>query len=201
MTVLVHTGVIRHAAAKALKEAGVDAALIDIIGSDETIRQVANLQASVRDYEGSLRALRDSGIRYVPHVIVGMHYGELRGEYEALRVISRFQPESLVIIAFMPLRGTEMERVEPSTPIDIARVVAIARRMLPDTPLALGCMRPRGRHRVETDVLSMKAGVDAVAFPSREAIVFAQQNGYRTTFSHVCCSQIYADMLKHSLVG
>jgi uncharacterized radical SAM superfamily protein len=196
LTVLVHTGIIKLDTAKAMKEAGVDAALIDIIGSDETIRQVTNLQASVRNYEDSLKALRDGGLRCVPHVIVGMHYGKLRGELKALRMISRFKPESLVIIAFMPIRGTEMERVKPSRPIDIARVIAIARRMLPSTPLALGCMRPQGQHRAETDILSIKTGVNAIAFPSREAIAFAQDNGYQITFSPVCCSQIYADVLK-----
>ncbi len=194
LTVLVHTGIMKPAVAKALREAGVDAALIDIIGSDETIEEITGLRTTTRGYEEALAALQDSGIKYVPHVIVGMHYGKLRGEFNALRIISHFRPESLVIIAFMPIRGTQMERVYPPRPIDIARVIAIARRMFPSTPLALGCMRPGGEHRSETDVLSIKAGADAIAFPSGEAIRFAEKNGYKTMYSHVCCSQVYADI-------
>ncbi len=194
LTVLVHTGIMKPAAAKALKEAGVDAALVDIIGSDETIREITNLRTTTRAYEETLSAFQDSGIKYVPHVIVGMHYGKLKGELTALRIVSHFRPESLVIIAFMPIRGTQMELVDPPRPMDVARVIAIARTMFPSTALALGCMRPGGDHRAETDVLCIKAGVDAIAFPSSEAIRFAEKNGYETTYSRVCCSQIYADI-------
>jgi len=130
----------------------------------------------------------------VPHVIVGLHHGKLKGELHALEMISKYKPSALAIIAFMPIHGTEMEKVEPPKPIDIARVTATARAMFPETPLVLGCMRPKGRHRVETDVLAIKAGVNAIAFPTEEAITFAQQHGYKIVFSSFCCSRIYADI-------
>ena len=41
----------------------------------------------VEDYDRSLRALNDSGIPFVPHVLVGLHYGKLRGEFQALKMI------------------------------------------------------------------------------------------------------------------
>jgi len=99
----------------------------------------------------------------------------------------------LVIIAFMPIRGTEMEKVEPPKPTDIAKVTTAARLMFPRTPLALGCMRPKGKHRAETDTLAIKAGVNAIAFPAEEAIKFAEKNGYEMSFSSFCCSQMYLD--------
>jgi len=40
LTVFVHTGIIGQATALALKEAGVDAALIDVIGSDQTVAEI-----------------------------------------------------------------------------------------------------------------------------------------------------------------
>ena len=43
LTVFVHTGIITPKTAVALKKAGVDAALIDVIGSAETIRKTLNL--------------------------------------------------------------------------------------------------------------------------------------------------------------
>jgi hypothetical protein len=194
LTVFVHTGIVDSAMAEKLKNAGVDAALIDIIGADETINEIYSLNVTVKDYENSLRALHEASIVFVPHVIVGLHYGRLKGELNALEVISKYKPSALVIIAFMPIHGTEMESVEPPKPIDIARVTAIARVMFPETPLALGCMRPKGRHRVETDVLAIKAGVNAIAFPTEEAIAFAQEHGYSIVFSSFCCSRIYADI-------
>jgi uncharacterized radical SAM superfamily protein len=193
LTVLVHTGIVDAATAEALKTAGVDAALIDIIGSNETINAISNLNVAVEAYARSLKALHEAGLNFVPHVIVGLHDGKLQGELYALQLIARYNPSALVLIAFMPIRGTAMARVKPPLPIDIARVAATARLMFPETPIALGCMRPKGKHRAETDVLCLRAGVDAVAFPSEEAIAYAERQGYALSFSSCCCSQVYAD--------
>jgi len=194
LTVFVHTGIIDFAIAKRLKNAKVDSALIDIIGSDETIKEIYNLNVTVKDYENSLRALHKAGIVFVPHIIVGLHYGKLKGELQALEMISKYQPSALVIIAFMPIHGTEMEKVKPPDPTDIAKVIATARLMFPQKPIVLGCMRPKGKHRVRTDILAIKAGVDAMAFPAEEAIDFAEKQGYEIFFSSLCCSQIYSDI-------
>lgn len=195
LTAIVHTGMIDFNTAERLRRAGVDAALIDIIGSDETIKEIYRLNLTVKAYEDSLKALCETGIPFVPHVIVGLHYGKLKGELCALQMISRYQPSALVIIAFVPIHGTDMEEVEPPEPVDIAKVLATARLMFPQTPLALGCMRPKGRHRMKTDVLAIKAGVNAIAFPTEEAIKFAEKQQYETIFSSPCCSQVYADFI------
>lgn len=194
LTVMVHTGIIGLRTAEKLKNAGVDAALIDIIGSDETIREICNLSASVKDYADSLRALSQAHMSYVPHILVGLHYGKLRGEMQALRMISKFDPSALVVIAFMPIRRTEMEDIEPPQPFEIARVVATARAFFPRTPLVLGCMRPKGKHRVKTDILAIRAGVDGIAFPTSEAVKYAEAQGCEISFSPCCCAGIYSDI-------
>ena len=195
LTVFVHSGIVDLATAKALKSAGIDAALIDIIGSDETIQEIYNLNVRVEDYARSLKILRQTEIVTVPHVIVGLHGGKLRGEFNALRIIKKHDPSAVVIIAFTPIRGTEMEHIDPPKPLDIARVVATARLMFPRVPLVLGCMRPKSNHREETDILAVRAGVNAIAFPTEGAVKFAEDNGYGVTFSSLCCSQIYADII------
>ncbi|NIO37236.1 radical SAM protein [Candidatus Bathyarchaeota archaeon] len=194
LTMIVHTGILDLNTAKKLKTAGVDAALIDIIGSDETIKEIYNLDTTVQAYEDSLKALHQTGIPYIPHVIVGLHYGKLKGERNALKIISRYRPSALVVIAFMPIHGTDMEKTAPPRPIDIARTIATARLMFPKTPIALGCMRPKGRHRAQTDVLAIKAGIDALAFPGEESIAYARELDYDIKFSSLCCSQVYTDL-------
>jgi len=193
LTVIVHTGIIDFNTAKKLRNAGVDAALIDIIGSDETLREIYKLNVTVKVYEDSLKALHEARVAFVPHIIVGLHYGKLKGELYALKMISKYQPSALVIIAFMPIRGTEMEKVGPPKPIEIAKVIASARLMFPQIPIALGCMRPKGKHRIETDILALKAGVNAIAFPTEEAIAFARKRRDEMTFSSLCCSQIFTE--------
>ncbi len=194
LTVFVHTGIVDLDTAVLLKQAGVDAALIDVIGSQETIDKVYGFNVSVQDYADSLKALQEAGLNFVPHVIVGLNDGKLDGELVALQMISQTKPSAVVIIAFMPIPGTEMAKVEPPPPLDIARVTASARVMFPDTPLVLGCMRPKGKLRADIDVLALKAGVDAVAFPSQAAIDFAENQGWTVSFSPFCCAQIYADI-------
>jgi uncharacterized radical SAM superfamily protein len=128
----------------------------------------------------------------VPHVIVGLDEGKLKGELDALKIIASAKPSAVVVIAFMPIPGTAMAKVKPPTPADIAKVTAAARLMFPKTPIALGCVRPKGMHRAETDVLALKAGVEAIAFPSEAAIEYAEAQGYTFSFSSCCCAQIYA---------
>jgi uncharacterized radical SAM superfamily protein len=198
LTIFVHTGIIDAATTTALKTAGVDAALIDIIGSDETIRKVCNLNVTIKDYANSLKALQKAGLNFVPHVIVGLHDGKLKGEFHALKMASSCKPSAIVVIAFMPIHGTAMAEVKPPQPADIAKVTATARLMFPETPLALGCMRPKGKHRDETDILALKAGANAIAFPSEEAIKYAEKQGYALSFSSYCCAQIYVDTASRS---
>jgi uncharacterized radical SAM superfamily protein len=194
LTLFIHTGVIDLPTARALKKAGIDSALLDIIGSEETIREIYNLDISLKDYENSLKALQKAGLTFVPHVIVGLHYGKLKGEFDALKMIAKFNPSALVVIAFMPIYRTRMATVTPPKSIDVARVIASARMMFPEKPLVLGCMRPRGKNRGETEILAVKAGVDAIAFPTEETVKFAMKEGYEVSFSPLCCSQIYTDM-------
>jgi len=194
LTVVVHTGVIDAELAGRLAHAGVDAALIDVIGSDETIREVYQVDVSVADYDRSLRVLHESGIPLVPHVLVGLHYGKLKGEFKALEMIAKYSPSAVIVIALMQIHGTTMETTMPPKPIDIARVLVAARLMLPKTPLVLGCMRPKGKHKNETDMLAVKAGVNAIAFPAEQATKLAESMRMETSFSSLCCSQIFDDL-------
>ena len=193
MDIHVHTGIIDESTAKALKNADIDAALIDVVGSNETIKTILNSNAIVDDYIQSLRNLHNSKVPFVPHIIAGLNNGKLKGEFEALKMIKPYSPQAIVIIALMPIRETTMATTKPPPPIEIVRVIAAARLMFPQTPIALGCMRPKGQHRSKTDVLAIKAGVSAIAFPNLTAIEYAQATGYDFNFSSYCCSQIFKD--------
>jgi uncharacterized radical SAM superfamily protein len=193
LTIITHTGVVDLSTANRLKEAQVDAALIDIIGSNETINEVYHLDININDFDRSLRAFHESGIHFVPHVLVGLHYGKLKGELDALKMISKYSPSAVIIIAFMPIHGTPMERMIPPEPEDIVRVLASARILMHETPLVLGCMRPKGEHRRKTDTLAVGAGVNAIAFPAKEAIRLAESLNLEVSFSSLCCSQIFVD--------
>jgi len=191
LKIAVHTGIIDKSLVKKLKDAGVDVAMIDIIGSEETIKEIYNLNVKVKDFEASLKALNELKMTFVPHIIIGLHYGMLKGEINALNIIKRYNPSALVAIVLMPLKGTPMENIEPPRPEDIAKILAMAKLKIPHKPLALGCMRPKGNHRKTTDILAIKAGVNGIAFPEEEAIDFARSLGLTIDFYSECCSDLY----------
>jgi len=193
---VVHTGLVDRETAEKLKRAGVDAALIDVIGDDDTISEIYRLGAKVDDYEQSLANLRDTGMPIVPHVLVGLYHGKLKGELRALEMIRKYDPSAVIIISFMPIRGTAMEEISPPRPIDVGKIILIARFMMPKIPLVLGCMGAKDRHKIDTEKLALKAGVNAMAFPLGATIKLAEQMGYQVSFSSTCCSQIYTDISK-----
>jgi len=194
LKVVAHTGLIDGETARRLKEAGLDAALIDIIGSDETVQEVYQLNAGVKDYDESLRALHEAGIPSVPHVLIGLHYGKIKGEFQALEMIAKYSPAAVIAIALTPIQRTAMEKVKPPPPKEIVKVIIAARLTMPTTPIVLGCMRPKGKHRLEADKLAVRAGVNAIAFPTEAAINLAESMGLAITFSPLCCSQIFEDL-------
>lgn len=194
LEVFVHTGIINLETAKKLKKAKIDLALIDVIGSENTLGKLDN-KLKLIDYKNSLKALQKAGVKFVPHIIVGLNNGKLEGEFNSLRIISSTKPSAIVIIAFIPIKGTNMEKFQTSDPKDVAKVLVATRLTFPKTGIALGCMRQKGKERKTIEFYALKAGVDAIAFPSEEVISYAKSQDYKIVFHYSCCAQIYSEFL------
>ncbi len=194
LTVVVHTGLIYPKLAEELAQAEIDAAMIDIIGSNETIRSIYHLDVTTDAFDYSLTLLEKNHIPIVPHIVVGIHYGRLKGEGDALKIVSNHHPAAVIIVAFKPLEFTSMENFTPSSPMDIARVILASRLMMADTPILLGCARPLGEHKSETDILAIKAGVNGIAYPSEAGYNYARKIGLHVRFSEECCALMYRDL-------
>ena len=192
LAVIVHTGLVDAAGARDLARAGVDQALFDVIGDDETVRQVYGLPYRAADYERSLALLREAGLAVAPHVVAGLHFGQLRGELRALEMVQRVGADVLVIVVLRPLPGSRMARVRPPAPEEVGRLVATARLLLPHTPLTLGCARPAGRAGAEMEVLALRAGVNALAYPHPDTVRLAAGLGLEATFKESCCTLVAA---------
>jgi len=190
LKVLVHTGLVSSELADGLAAAGIEAALVDIIGHEDTIRQVYHLRASVRDYEESLRRLTERAIPTAPHVIMGLHFGRMKGEIQALEIIARYPVKAVVLVGLRPLPHTAMAGVRPPDPETLGEFFAQARKMFPRTPVVLGCERPLGRHRQQTDKLAVTLGLDGIAFPSEQALDLAREEGLEIRTSPECCALI-----------
>ncbi|NPA32831.1 MAG: radical SAM protein [Aquificae bacterium] len=194
MLLTCHVGLVDEKYVEGLLRAGVDAVLLDIIGDDETIAQVYKLpHKSTKDYERSLSLLKEAGLRIVPHVIVGLHYGKIKGEFRAIDMIAKHEPDALVLVVVMPYYGkARFQLVPPPSAEETARVILYARRSIPSSPLVVGCARPAGPERVKLDAYAVLGGVNGIAFPAEGILTFSRSLGLEPVVSPNCCSTVYS---------
>ncbi len=188
-----HVGLVDRELAKGLKEAGVDAVLLDIIGDNETIKEVYKLpHKTTQDYDRSMELLREYGLKIVPHIIVGLHYGKIKGEYNALDMIAKYNPETLVIVVVMPYYGkARFQLLPPPSPEESAEIFLYARKKMPNSPIMVGCARPAGADRTKLDTYAVLAGVNGIAFPAEGVLTYSKSIGLEPVVSPSCCSTVF----------
>jgi uncharacterized radical SAM superfamily protein len=187
LRIAIHTALTDKASAKEMDSAGVDVAMLDIIGAEETIRDVYHLDRPVDDFEATLEALCSTSMQISPHIVIGLHYGQILGEANALEILSRHQTHALVLVVIMPFYARPGTFVTPDTS-DVGRIFLEARRRLPDRQVLLGCARPPGMHKRVTDAYAVMAGLDGIAFPADGAVAVADTIGRPFHQAHACCS-------------
>lgn len=182
-----HTGIVNSKQAQILSSY-LDVALVDILGDDDTIHDIIGIDAGVANYEDSLKELSSAGIPLAPHVIVGLQDGKLKGEFRALEMVRKFDPQVVVIVVFIPTKGTSMEGTAPPKLEDVVKVITKAREMF-DVPLSLSCVRPGGRYRSMLDRYAILSGIDRIAVPSKSANSTAKELGLNVVdIPKMCCS-------------
>ena len=182
-----HTGIIDKAQAKILSKY-LDMALVDVIGDDETIHDILGLKALAKDYENTLEYLSCAGIPLAPHIIVGLYNGKLKGEFRALEMVRKFKPEVVVIVVFIPTKGTALAGINPPKIEDVVKVITKAREMF-DVPLSLSCVRPGGLYRSTLDMYAILSGINRIAVPSRKAYAISRELGLDIIeIPKMCCS-------------
>ena len=187
LTLRIHPGLPDEETVAGLAEVGIDGAMVDVIGDDATIHNVYHLEATVAEYEAVLERLERYRVPAVPHIILGLHFGQMRGERRALEMITRSARKFLVLVILTPLTGTPMVGLAPPPVSEIADFFAGARRALPDTPVMLGCARPLGKVKIEIDRAAVDAGLNGIAYPAEGIIAYARERGLQPKFVDACC--------------
>jgi uncharacterized radical SAM superfamily protein len=187
LKVAIHSALLDAPRAKAMEAAGVDTVMMDVIGAQETIREVYHLERPVDDFESTLAALCATRMEVVPHIVIGLHYGRILGEPNALDIVSRHAVHSLVLVVIMPFYARPGTFATPDTS-DVGRIFLQARQRIADRPVLLGCARPPGMHRRVTDAYAVMAGLDGIAFPADGTLAVAHAIGRPAEQAHACCS-------------
>ncbi|HZP93491.1 MAG TPA: radical SAM protein [Burkholderiales bacterium] len=187
LKIAIHSALLDEARARSMEAAGVDTAMMDVIGANETIREVYHLDRPVEDFENTLAALCATRMQVVPHIVIGLHYGRILGEGSALDIVSRHRIHSLVLVVVMPFYARAGAFETPDAHA-VGRIFLEARRRIPDREVLLGCARPPGLHRRVTDAYAVLAGLDGIAFPADGALAVARAIGRPASQEHACCS-------------
>jgi len=187
MTIRVHPGIPDEETCAALAEVDVDGVMLDIIGDQETINDVYHLDVTPKAYDDVLDRLQRNGVPTIPHIILGHYFGKMNGEWQALEIIRKYNPKTLVLVIMTPLSGTPMMGIKLPSLDEIGRFFEEVRMAMPRTPVILGCARPLGPIKAEIDKLAISAGLNGIAYPAEGMVEQAQAQGLQAGFINACC--------------
>jgi biotin synthase len=155
-------GMLTLSQATRLKAAGLDAYNHNLDTSREHYRSII----STRSFDARLETLenvRRAGITICSGGIIGM--GESADDRcEMLRTLANLdpQPESVPINALVPAPGTPLESLPPIDPLDMVRMVALARILMPRARVRLSAGRTALSR--EAQVLCFFAGANSIFY-------------------------------------
>ena len=155
-------GSISLSQAKKLKKAGLDAYNHNIDTSPEFYKKII----STRTFEERLETIKnvsDAGISVCCGGIIGM--GETwddRAKMLKVLVNLKPQPESVPLNALVPVKGTPLENQPLINPLEMVRMVATTRILLPKTRVRLSAGRKKFSN--ETQLLCLLAGANSIFY-------------------------------------
>jgi len=162
MEACVTLGMLNSEQAKRLKEAGLTAYNHNLDTSPEYYEKII----TTRTYQERLDTLdnvRKSGITICSGGIIGMGETEM-DRARLLQILANLDPypESVPINALVSVKGTPMEDATPLDPIDMVRMVATARILMPKTRVRLSAGRES--FSKETQILCFLAGANSIFY-------------------------------------
>jgi len=191
--IAMHTALVDEDMAQCMEQSGVDAAMMDVIGAQETITQVYHLKRTVDDFEHGLQCLVNTKMKVVPHIVVGLHYGKLLGESNALAMLARHVPDAVVLVVVMPQYAPSHRPFMVPDTTDVGGFFLEARKTLADIPLLLGCARPAGVTKQILDTYAVMAGMSGIAHPAEGVVELAARLQRNVKISASCCSIAIGD--------
>ena len=155
-------GMLDEKQAKRLADAGLDAYNHNLDTSREHYRSIIK----TRTFDDRLRTLdnvRRAGITVCSGGIIGI--GESAADRcEMLRTLANLepQPESVPINALVPVEGTPLANAPPVDPLDLVRMIAVARILMPRSRVRLSAGRTSLTR--EAQMLCMLAGANSIFY-------------------------------------
>ena len=155
-------GMLTDSQATRLKQAGLSAYNHNLDTSEENYGEIISTR-TYQDRLETLQRVRSAGIHVCSGGIIGM--GEsIDDRCELLITLANQEehPESVPINALVPVKGTPLENQKPVESIELVRMIATARIMMPQAMVRLSAGRMQMNQ--EGQLLCMMAGANSLFF-------------------------------------
>ena len=183
--VSIHSGFLERQTAIRLKESGVDAVLIDIVGTQEIYSSVFHLANGYNRLLETLKLYSQVSLNFVPHITLGLQNNVIASEYNSLDLLKNYDFKQLVIVVFMPIWETP-KYTKAEISIDaIDKFMELTRSQFSSIELTLGCARPS--HRFDIELSAINNGFDGIVRPSESTYQFALNQGMIIYDQPTCC--------------
>ncbi len=182
----VHPGLVDLKQAKALAKSNVDVISFDLITHDEVISKVIKNNKKGNDYINSFESLIKAGLNVVPHICLGLYFGDEKGNIDAVETALKYDIPLIVFLGLIPTKGTPMEKITSINTDFLLKLILYTRLKKPKLEQALGCMRERV---IELEQAAILGGINRIAVPKKELLDFATNNlGLTVKQVDSCCS-------------
>jgi biotin synthase len=162
MEACVTLGMLQPHQAKRLADAGLTAYNHNLDTSPEFYSKIITTR-TYQDRLDTLATVRDAGIELCCGGIVGM--GEtVKDRAGMLQVLANFEPhpESVPINALVPVEGTPLAKRKLIDPLDLVKMVATARLVMPQSTVRLSAGRSNLNR--EAQILCLVAGANSIFY-------------------------------------
>lgn len=162
MEACVTLGMLNQEQADRLAKAGLKAYNHNLDTSPEFYKEIITTR-TYQDRLDTLDCVRKSGVTICSGGIIGM--GEsLKDRARLLETLANLdpQPESVPINALVPVKGTPMGDYDPIDPLELVRMIATARIMMPKSRVRLSAGREMLNR--EAQILCMMAGANSIFY-------------------------------------
>jgi uncharacterized radical SAM superfamily protein len=181
-----HPGLVNKNQAKAIAEAKIDTISFDLVTDDQVINEILQNNFKGKDYITSLDAMNSVGLTVIPHICLGLYYGSMRGNIEAIDAAIKYNPKLVVFLGLIPTKKTPMENSKTINPDDFQKVIVYTRLQQPKIQLSLGCMRVR---LSIYEKKAIEAGINRIAVPKISSLSYAfEEFGISIEKINSCCS-------------
>lgn len=176
----VHPGFLEKREINLLKELGAVVSF-DFTQDEKVINEIYHLPLSPEDYLEQFIQLKESGVKVVPHILLGL--GQREKDEKTLEVLAQLNPEKVVILVFRKTSGTPLKEKDSLTLKELESLW-LGFRSLYSNELILGCMRPGGSLRSSIDALALESGFQGIVKPTKDI----KKRYKNAILSELCCA-------------